>query len=80
MVFKQTKKIGNLDFLEPKSTLDIIGNKSQVDQIKKFLKNFHSNLKDFNNKKALIIIGNPGIGKTTTVRLVAKELGYAIVE
>jgi len=32
------------------------------------------------NAKACLISGPPGIGKTTTVRLIAKKLGYDIIE
>ena len=32
------------------------------------------------NKRACLISGQPGIGKTTFVRLLAKEYGYELIE
>lgn len=32
------------------------------------------------NKPALLLSGPPGIGKTTTVRLLAKQMGYELIE
>lgn len=32
------------------------------------------------NAKACLVSGPPGIGKTTSVRLIAKTMGYEVVE
>jgi MoxR-like ATPase len=32
------------------------------------------------NARAALLSGDPGIGKTTSVRLIAKKLGYEIIE
>lgn len=32
------------------------------------------------NSRACMISGSPGIGKSTSVRLIARELGYNVIE
>ncbi len=39
-----------------------------------------TNWKENLNARACLISGPPGIGKTSTVRLLAKKYGYEIVE
>ena len=70
----------------PTTTMQICGNKTQVEKLQRWLKNWHDNAK-INFKKpgadgnrAVMIHGPPGIGKTTAAHLVAKLEGFDIVE
>lgn len=73
----------------PTSMAHICGNKTQVDKLQNWLKNWHQSHK-FNFKKlgkdgsggyrAVMIHGPPGIGKTTAAHLAAKLEGFDIVE
>lgn len=72
----------------PTNLGQICGNKGKVAKLKTWLENWHDNLRtDFKkpkneggNFRAVLISGPPGIGKTTAASLVAKELGYDILE
>ncbi|KAJ5173581.1 uncharacterized protein N7500_001512 [Penicillium coprophilum] len=73
----------------PTSTSMICGNKTAVEKIQTWLRNWHANAQaDFKKGgkdgsgiyRAVIIHGPPGIGKTTAAHLVAKLEGYDIVE
>ncbi|SMN20231.1 similar to Saccharomyces cerevisiae YOR217W RFC1 Subunit of heteropentameric Replication factor C (RF-C) [Maudiozyma saulgeensis] len=73
----------------PTSLQQICGNKSAVTKLTNWLTNWETN-KTLNFKKpgrdgsgvfrTAMLYGPPGIGKTTTAHLVAKELGYDILE
>lgn len=58
----------------PKSIGDIIGHKDCIQQITSWLTAYPS------GQKGILITGPPGIGKTTTVHLIAESLGYSITE
>lgn len=58
----------------PKSVKDIIGHKEQINQIAIWLHNWNS------KNPALIVTGPPGIGKTSTVHVIIKSLGYNVYE
>jgi len=58
----------------PKAVSDIIGHKESIQQLTNWLTAWPS------EQRGVLITGPPGIGKTTTVHLVAKSLGYAITE
>lgn len=58
----------------PTSIKDIIGHKEQIHQIATWLQTEKKEM------RGLLITGPPGIGKTTTVHLIAKELGYKVTE
>lgn len=62
-----------LDKYKPRSTVDCIGNKKQIGEIKTFIKNFEQG-------KALILSGPPGCGKSLVVALATSELGYELTE
>jgi len=57
----------------PEKAEEIAGNRKAVESIKEFILGFRKG-------KALLLHGIPGVGKTLSVRLVAKELGYDILE
>lgn len=73
----------------PTSINMICGNKTAVEKIQNWLRNWHKNAKGNFKKagpdgsgvyRAVMIHGPPGIGKTTAAHLVAKLEGYDIVE
>lgn len=58
------------------STFDeLIGNEPQIKKIKTWIMNYPKQ-----KKKAVLLSGPPGIGKTTTAILCAKEAGYHVIE
>jgi replication factor C subunit 1 len=66
-----------VDKYSPKSISDIIGHKEQINQISGWLQSWSNGYPEY---RGLIITGPPGIGKTTTVHLIAKSLGYSVKE
>lgn len=74
----------------PQSINDIIGNQSIVKQVQDWLvqwEKHHGNAvkgkkgsSSTSQKKAVLLSGPPGIGKTTTARLVCDLLGYVALE
>ena len=73
----------------PAQLNQICGNKTQVERLQTWLRDWQKNAKANFKKggpvgsgfyRAVIIHGNPGIGKTTAAHLVAKLEGYDIVE
>jgi DNA polymerase III delta prime subunit len=76
----ESNNIGDLlvDKYAPKSLKDIIGNKQQVLKAKNWLKSFKSKIPG--TPTALLIIGTPGIGKTTLAKNLLKELDYDTIE
>lgn len=73
----------------PTSLQQMCGNKGSISKLKNWLTNWEENKKNgFKNAgrdgtgiyRAAIVYGPPGIGKTTAAHLVAKELGYDILE
>jgi len=61
---------------KPKKSSDIIGQDAQVKDIKKKLEEHDKSKK----KKALLIYGPSGTGKTSTIHALADELGLEIIE
>lgn len=73
----------------PTDYSQLCGNKGQVQKLRKWLLNwFDNSKKDFKYPgqdgtgvfRAALISGPPGIGKTTAAHLVAKELGFDVLE
>ncbi|XP_012572832.1 replication factor C subunit 1 isoform X2 [Cicer arietinum] len=77
----------------PTNPKDIIGNQSLVSQLRNWLKGWHEQfsntggnkkqgkkLNDPVSKKAVLLSGTPGIGKTTSAKLVCQELGFQAIE
>ncbi|KAJ3126974.1 hypothetical protein HK098_006941 [Nowakowskiella sp. JEL0407] len=70
----------------PQSYQDLIGNKTNVDKLSKWLKDWKKNLSagfpkgDISSYRSVLMSGPPGIGKTTTAHLVAKMEGYDVKE
>ena len=68
--------MSNLLFVEkyrPRSLEEFIGNKKQLMQVMELCKNYKKG-------KGILLYGPPGTGKTETAYLVAKLLGYQIIE
>ena len=61
----------------PKSVSDIIGHKEQINQITSWLQSWENGLPV---SRGVLVTGPPGIGKTTTVHLIAETLGYKVTE
>jgi replication factor C subunit 1 len=59
---------------KPTSSKDILGNRKCIDEIGEWIKNW-GNRKGRSEKKALLLHGPPGIGKSTAVTLLAIENG-----
>lgn len=79
-----TEKLWTVKYA-PQEVKQICGNKGQVQKITKWLNNWESNkrskFKYFGESfPAVLISGPPGIGKTTAAHVIAKSLGYDIIE
>lgn len=66
-----------VDKYAPKCIKDIIGHKEAINQICAWLTSWQNTIPE---SRGLLVYGPPGIGKTTTIHLVAKEFGYSISE
>ena len=58
---------------------EIVGNRTKINELIRFLENWSSSDKS-GSKKAALISGPAGIGKTSTIRLIAKLKGYSLFE
>ncbi|PON35674.1 Replication factor C subunit [Trema orientale] len=88
----QTTALTWTEKYKPKVPNDIIGNQSLVKQLHDWLARWHeqfldagSNKKgkktnDSGAKKAVLLSGTPGIGKTTSAKLVSQMLGFQTIE
>lgn len=64
-----------LDKYSSKSIKDIVGIDEHVEKICDFLKNFKNS-----KKKALLLVGPEGSGKTSSVYAIANSLGFSVLE
>jgi len=62
----------------PKTIDDIIGNKENIEKMKKWLTDFKSKIKG--TPKLMLISGEPGIGKTSSAHVILKHFGYNVIE
>ena len=60
---------------KPSSLKEVIGHKKTISILSEWLSTWSDS-----KEKAALIVGPPGIGKTTTVHLLAKHFGYAVAE
>ena len=60
----------------PTKSTNLVGNGSAIKKLKEWLKSFTAKSK----YKIALLVGQPGVGKTTCVNLLAKELGYKAIE
>ncbi|XP_068343612.1 replication factor C subunit 1-like isoform X1 [Pyrus communis] len=92
---KQTTEHSTFTWTEkyrPKVPNDIIGNQSLVKQLHDWLAHWNEQFLDTGNKekgknptnsgakKAVLLSGTPGIGKTTSAKLVSQMLGFQAIE
>jgi len=61
----------------PKNLGEVIGHKEGIQQLRQWLVTWD---KGYPDVRGALVTGPPGIGKTTSVHLVAQSLGYKVVE
>jgi len=66
-----------VDKYKPKEIKDIIGHKDGIQQIMSWLQSWE---KGYPEMRGVLVTGPPGIGKTSTVHIIAKSCGYHVVE
>ena len=67
-----------VDKYKPIVSADLVGNKDNLEEIKEWFEKYKN--KDPNIKRALLIVGPPGTGKTTSSKVIAEEAGYRVME
>jgi len=74
------------DKYKPTGFSDIVGNASNLKIIGDWLKNWQSDykknidVKKSTWKKAVLVSGKPGIGKTSSTKIICNNLGYTVIE
>jgi len=61
----------------PQSLDDVIGNPGAVNTLRQWAESWNNGIPD---KRAAVLIGSPGIGKTTSAEALARDMGWAIIE
>ena len=62
----------------PQATKDFVGNTTAISKILKWLSNWPKSIS--RNRRALMLFGPSGVGKTLVAHTIASELGYDITE
>ncbi len=61
----------------PKTLDDVVGNPAAMENLRKWANVWASGIP---KKRALVLMGGPGIGKTTAVLALANEMGWQVIE
>ncbi len=61
----------------PQSLDDVIGNPGAVNTLRMWAESWNNGIPD---KRALVLIGTPGIGKTTSAQALARDMGWSLIE
>jgi len=73
-----------VDLFNPKSSKDLVGNKTQIKKIQKYLKDWdkmkNQTGKGAKKERACLLSGPPGIGKSSAAHIIAKEMGFEVLE
>ncbi len=73
---QQVQYIQLVEKYRPKTKSELVGNKSAIDRIDRFLSEWSPNKKP----KAILLVGPPGIGKTTAVYALANDHNLDVIE
>lgn len=76
MCVTKEKKELLVEKYKPRTVADIIGHKENIQQIASWLSQWNK----ASEQKGILVTGPPGVGKTSTVHLIAESLGYHVVE
>ena len=61
----------------PKSLDDVIGNPGAVSTLRMWAESWDNGIPE---KRAVVLIGSPGIGKTTSAEALARDMGWTLIE
>ena len=67
-----------VDKYQPRRSDDLVGNSDAIQEIKSWFDAFKN--RDESIKRALLLTGPPGCGKTSAARIIANEYGYHVLE
>jgi replication factor C large subunit len=70
----------NIDWAEkyrPKKLEDVVGNPAAINDLKEWAESWNRGIP---KKKAVVLVGDPGVGKTSSALVLAKEFGWGVVE